>query len=52
MENKSIYESPATQTVYLSLEGVICGSFREMNFGDSNRSGTISDDDIFDGGAF
>lgn len=52
MKSNLAYESPSAQILVVEIEGVICGSYRDMNFGDSNQSGTISDDDIFDGGSF
>ena len=52
MKSNLDYEAPSAQVLVMEIEGVICGSYRDMNFGDSNQSGTISDDDIFDGGSF
>jgi len=52
MKSKFDYETPSAQIIFLSPEGVMCGSYREMNFGEDNQSGSISDDDIFDGGSF
>lgn len=51
MKSKFDYETPSIQILFLNTEGVICGSY-QMNFGEPNQSGSISDDDIYDGGSF
>lgn len=51
MKSKFDYETPSIQILLLNTEGVICGSY-QMNFGEPNQSGSISDDDIYDGGSF
>ena len=45
MKSKFDYETPSIQILFLNTEGVICGSY-QMNFGEPNQSGSISDDDI------
>jgi len=51
MEKKLDYEAPSAQIFSMYVEGVVCGSY-QMNFGDTNQAGSISNDDVFDGGTF
>ena len=48
---RSYYESPETVVVPVRTEGFICMS-NYMQFGSGNASGSIDDNDIFDGGSF
>ena len=48
---KSYYESPVTWVIHVRTEGFVCVS-NYMKFGSGNSSGSIDDEDVYDGGNF
>ena len=48
---RSYYESPSTVVIPVRTEEFICSS-TYMRFGSGNSSGSIYDEDVYDGGNF